>query len=739
MNSESTTPRAVCPLQPPKTEKEKDNFISSLILAAQNGFGGDVDHLLGLCRETWGEEQWWGAVKDLPHGPQKRTHLMYAAKKGDVPRQRWLLTQGATKESLARGAFGTSKEALALKARLEQQNSGQRTALYWAVRDGSLETLRDLHRLGADLESPKVGGITTLMVAAGDAHPDVVAYLLDNGLDINKKDEYNGSTALSHACRGFIKDVREGGVIKEKYVPDSPEMSANRAAVVRLLVHRGASIDEPNNDGLTPLMLACIHERLSAATVLLEMGANIERVDNKGLRALDHAASNNHPEVVALLVSRGANLDAATPILYALRNKNNTPEKRKQTIRILLESMTHKTIKTSFFTNTPLLILAAETDDLDIVNALLAAGAEVNERDAVGKTPLLFAARKENLGIIQALLAAGANVNAADTQGNTPLMKASEVGRIDAIQALLAAGAEVNAADIYGNTPLTRPLYNSRVDVIQVLLAAGAEVNLADSKGRTPLMTASDFANVDAIQVLLAAGAEVNAADSNGITPLMRASEAARIDVIQALLAAGANVNAADTQGHTPLMRAIFNGSVDAIQVLLAVGADVNAGDSDGITPLMRAIRDSKLVEAVEALLMRGAAVNAKTHNGTTPLMFASAMPNVDIVKMLLRAGAKVNAANSDGVTSLYVASAENNIENVKVLLQAGAVNTVVNNGDTPLSIAASPEIAALIQAAMATNPAPTPTEGGRRRIRTRRKRRIITRKRKYPGKIKKR
>jgi len=90
-------------------------------------------------------------------------------------------------------------------------------------------------------------------------------------------------------------------------------------------------------------------------------------------------------------------------------------------------------------------------------------------------------------------------------------------------------------------------------------------------------------------------------------------------------------------------------------------------------------------------------------------------------------------------VTSLYAASAENNIENVKLLLQAGAVNTVVNNGDTPLSIAASPEIAALIQAAMATNPASTPTEGGRRRIRTRRKRRIITRKRKYPGKITKR
>jgi hypothetical protein len=49
-------------------EKRAHNFLSALIVTAQNGFGRDVEPFLALCRETWGEEVLWDAVKDLPHG-----------------------------------------------------------------------------------------------------------------------------------------------------------------------------------------------------------------------------------------------------------------------------------------------------------------------------------------------------------------------------------------------------------------------------------------------------------------------------------------------------------------------------------------------------------------------------------------------------------------------------------------------------------------------------------------------
>ena len=109
-----------------REERLRYNFISCLILAAQNGFWRDVQPFLALCRETWSEEQWWDAVKDLPlgrvvrEGPTRRgatvpfgfdlgpfsagrTHVMYAAQAGDVARLAWLLARGARLELKDRG------------------------------------------------------------------------------------------------------------------------------------------------------------------------------------------------------------------------------------------------------------------------------------------------------------------------------------------------------------------------------------------------------------------------------------------------------------------------------------------------------------------------------------------------------------------------------------------------------------------------------------------------------------
>jgi hypothetical protein len=108
-------PERIAAREAARKEALRYNFISALILTAQNGFGRDVEPFLALCRETWGEEQWWDAVKDLPHGRVRqgaavpfgfeggpfsagRTHVMYAAQAGDVARLTWLLARGARLE-----------------------------------------------------------------------------------------------------------------------------------------------------------------------------------------------------------------------------------------------------------------------------------------------------------------------------------------------------------------------------------------------------------------------------------------------------------------------------------------------------------------------------------------------------------------------------------------------------------------------------------------------------------------
>ena len=65
---------------------------------------------------------------------------------------------------------------------------------------------------------------------------------------------------------------------------------------------------------------------------------------------------------------------------------------------------------------------------LDIVKALLAAGADKDKYGGFGVTPLIWAAIEGHLKVVQVLLKAGAKVDKADEYGDTTLMRAARIG-----------------------------------------------------------------------------------------------------------------------------------------------------------------------------------------------------------------------------------------------------------------------------------------------------------------------
>jgi len=101
----------------------------------------------------------------------------------------------------------------------------------------------------------------------------------------------------------------------------------------------------------------------------------------------------------------------------------------------------------------------------------LTGGADVNAKDAFGRTALDAASQRGDLDVVQALLAKGADVNAKDNNGLTALMLASPSGRVDVVQALLAKGADVNAK---GNNGLTALIATTNAKIRAVLVEAGA-------------------------------------------------------------------------------------------------------------------------------------------------------------------------------------------------------------------------------------------------------------------------
>lgn len=166
-------------------------------------------------------------------------------------------------------------------------------------------------------------------------------------------------------------------------------------------------------------------------------------------------------------------------------------------------------------------LTAAEVGAIEIVKQELESGTEVNaRRPYTGRTALMWASTNPDPSMVEFLLAAGANPNEKDAEGRTPLTYANAA----TAELLLAAGADVNAADDDGHPALFDGILHDRLGMVRLLLGAGSDVNTRDKKGRTPLMWAASMGREEIVKLLLASGADVNARDNEGRTALFYAS-----------------------------------------------------------------------------------------------------------------------------------------------------------------------------------------------------------------------
>lgn len=105
-----------------------------------------------------------------------------------------------------------------------------------------------------------------------------------------------------------------------------------------------------------------------------------------------------------------------------------------------------------------------------VIKRLLEAGADVNKVTDGGNTPLQEAALQGNLDIVNLLLAANAEVNYKNEYSETALMVASlKNGNPTVVETLIAAGADVFATDIDGSSALDLAVKYENSGVAEVL------------------------------------------------------------------------------------------------------------------------------------------------------------------------------------------------------------------------------------------------------------------------------
>jgi hypothetical protein len=108
----------------------------------------------------------------------------------------------------------------------------------------------------------------------------------------------------------------------------------------------------------------------------------------------------------------------------------------------------------------------------------------------------------EHTEIVQQLLAAGANTAAVPINGTTPLLTAARHGGLEAVQLLLAAGANMEAPLHTGTTPLYEAASQGHPDVVELLLASGANPRVV-ANGRSMLAAVAAEGIVGILDMLL--------------------------------------------------------------------------------------------------------------------------------------------------------------------------------------------------------------------------------------------
>jgi len=268
------------------------------------------------------------------------------------------------------------------------------SALTEAIRKGHVEVVRAL--LDANVDANGGAGMkgSPLQVAGYSRKLDLVPLLLEAGADPNVVD-VSGATPLFYA-------VQEG-----------------RVDIVRTLLAAGAD-PSPRvtwGGGRSALVWTLMSGNLEMAMVLVKAGANGNAATDyqeTPLRIASRGSSPAHLELVRALLALGVDVEAGQVPSYKLGGICTVRGGPCGVVRPLIRTAEGTALG-----------IAADTGSVEIVRALLDAGAEVDAKQPGWRTPLMIAAMAGRADVVRMLLDAGADRDARDSEQRTALMFAT--------------------------------------------------------------------------------------------------------------------------------------------------------------------------------------------------------------------------------------------------------------------------------------------------------------------------
>ncbi len=356
-------------------------------------------------------------------------------------------------------------------------------------------------------------------------------------------------------------------------------------------VKKGAQLDGINEIGWTALHLAAAYGYLEVVKFLIKKGADINSVNEDGQAALQIAVDEGYFDIVIFLVENGAHLlpdrGGAFDLFGVYLEPYEESEQRKYTDWCL--EVAKKVHKKNSKGDTPLHTAVMFEGTVPMVAYLLAKGADVNQVNNSGYTPLLYASARGKRKCIAFLLGNGAAIDSVDNFGNTVLhlmgncRQMKEKTKRKLFHLFIEKGAKIDEKNNRGNTPLHSAAQRGDLVMIKLLIEKGAKIDEKNKQGETALHCAVRYGDLDSVRFLVEKGAEINERTLTGETSLHYAVQFAGSRALLKFLENGAKINVEEC--IIPY-EATERGNLETVIFLLGNGASFYIKNRQGLTAL---------------------------------------------------------------------------------------------------------------------------------------------------------
>jgi ankyrin repeat protein len=405
-----------------------------------------------------------------------------------------------------------------------------------AVDKREIAKVKELLRGGALVNFEQSGsGTTPLNAAILTQDPLLVKLLLDEGADVHFQTEH-GETALifaGFAAKGEVLEtilkaprVEINATNRYGLTPLMAAASSGNLASTRILLAHGARVDIQDKQGDSALIVGARQNASEVVKALLDAKANPNLENESRRSAIYYAVQHDNLGVVQYLLDQGASICEKTEngaATWKLASANPNVKLRMIVLKRLQEceiaeieadDAKARRVRSKSEQQLDLSLAYVLTDRPDVskVRELLKKGADPNYRPRDARPILYNAIETENLEIVKALIEHGADVNNISVRaGMSPLVIPCYKGQLGMVKLLLEAGVKLDVPSSGGDTPLMVASSHGFDEIVEELLKAKADPNRKAENGTTALMEACRRGHISVSKRLLEAGADPRA------------------------------------------------------------------------------------------------------------------------------------------------------------------------------------------------------------------------------------